>query len=360
MKHIDEQIRKVFSEKLSNVEAEVSPHMWEALQSKLSVNAANTAAVSGASKVIGFKMIAAVSAIIVGIATTVFFISTKKEETKKDVKTPLEQGAVHANQPTADKQNEVELEVPLVSEEIKSSSFENGQKKPQEQILVESAESSTSEYSRQDEANRVNQPIQEKNVVEKDRNNFIEKGDSHQASTAKSEEQKLSGNFQIIPADLDEMRYSFLAIDIDAAYEWHFGDEGHSNEKSPVHQYENEGEYVVTLTATSKNGESKSTTHDLTVYKPGKLIVPNIFTPNGDGSNDYFDPSIKSEGISFTKIIVSNSQGKVVFESNELRLWDGNDPSGNACSGGTYQYYISCVDRNHEVLENKGTVVLIR
>ena len=78
-------------------------------------------------------------------------------------------------------------------------------------------------------------------------------------------------------------------------------------------------------------------------YSLGKL--PNIFTPNGDGSNDIL--SISSEGlIDFTIVILDNKQ-KVVFESNNPDFkWDGMDKYGNKVDPGTYGYYIIAQDSN--------------
>lgn len=73
-------------------------------------------------------------------------------------------------------------------------------------------------------------------------------------------------------------------------------------------------------------------------YSVGAL--PNIFTPNGDGANDLF--SVHTENLTEFKIVVINSQNKVVFESEDPSFrWDGNDMTGNPVPDGNYVYYLT-------------------
>jgi gliding motility-associated-like protein len=79
--------------------------------------------------------------------------------------------------------------------------------------------------------------------------------------------------------------------------------------------------------------------------------MPNVFTPNGDTTNQYFVvpdlPNYPSN-----KVIIFNRWGNVVFEKENYKNdWDGGDlPSG------TYYYVISA-----EGMETmKGTVTILR
>ena len=55
--------------------------------------------------------------------------------------------------------------------------------------------------------------------------------------------------------------------------------------------------------------------------------IPNVFTPNNDGWNDYY--RMAGEGYSCTDsltIQIFNRWGKLVFESNDPYFeWDGKD-----------------------------------
>lgn len=59
-----------------------------------------------------------------------------------------------------------------------------------------------------------------------------------------------------------------------------------------------------------------------------RVLVPNVFTPNGDGINDTFQ--FEYENISIETLHIYNRLGKVVFKSNDLQKeWNGlNQPAG--------------------------------
>lgn len=66
---------------------------------------------------------------------------------------------------------------------------------------------------------------------------------------------------------------------------------------------------------------------------------PNVFTPNGDGKNDYFRP-FPYRSIESVEFTVFNRWGGIVFQStNPDILWDGtNTETGKPVSDGTYFY----------------------
>lgn len=55
-----------------------------------------------------------------------------------------------------------------------------------------------------------------------------------------------------------------------------------------------------------------------------KEDFPNIFTPNGDTKNDYFEPLKRLENIREFEMTVADGNGKVVFKSNDPDFkWNG-------------------------------------
>ena len=71
-----------------------------------------------------------------------------------------------------------------------------------------------------------------------------------------------------------------------------------------------------------------------------EVTLPNIFTPNNDGANDFFEITI-GEKQDF-QIVVINHMNKVVFQSNSVDFrWDGMLPSGDPAPSGNYVYFIS-------------------
>ena len=90
-----------------------------------------------------------------------------------------------------------------------------------------------------------------------------------------------------------------------------------------------------------------------------ELSIPNIFTPNGDGTNDVFTISNLPEGSSFE---IYNRWGVKQYASSELsnstinnNSWDGRTTSGQECPEGVYYYIATLPDKTL-----KGFVHLLR
>jgi gliding motility-associated-like protein len=67
--------------------------------------------------------------------------------------------------------------------------------------------------------------------------------------------------------------------------------------------------------------------------------LPNIFTPNGDGKNDYLKP-FPYTSVAEISLKLFNRWGGVVFETSDPDInWDGTDrTTGRVCSDGVYFY----------------------
>jgi len=75
------------------------------------------------------------------------------------------------------------------------------------------------------------------------------------------------------------------------------------------------------------------------------FVLPNIFTPNNDGVNDYFEIQM-SEKSDF-QIIVIDQTNKVIFQSNLVDFrWDGTLPGGEPVPSGNYIYYLTAKTLN--------------
>jgi len=78
-------------------------------------------------------------------------------------------------------------------------------------------------------------------------------------------------------------------------------------------------------------------------------IIPNAFTPDGDGVNDIF-----ARGFN---VRVINRWGQELYNGKEG--WDGNF-NGKEVSPGTYYYILTKTDANNNITELKGPLTLIR
>lgn len=88
------------------------------------------------------------------------------------------------------------------------------------------------------------------------------------------------------------------------------------------------------------------------------VIVPNVFSPNGDGKNDIF----KIDGIEIKNVTMKiyNRWGQIVHESSQTKTgWNGRTNSGNEVPDGTY-FYIIDVETTEKTETFTGTLTLVR
>lgn len=119
---------------------------------------------------------------------------------------------------------------------------------------------------------------------------------------------------------------------------WDFGDGSTADGVSTEHMYSAPGTYTVTLTTTDNQNCSDTTVQS--VYIEASSKVPNVFTPNGDGQNDFF--MISANGARL-KLEIFNRWGYKMFSrtGTENIVWDGYNPQGTLVSPGTYFYVIT-------------------
>jgi gliding motility-associated-like protein len=105
-----------------------------------------------------------------------------------------------------------------------------------------------------------------------------------------------------------------------------------------------------------------SATESVIVRKDCYVDIPNAFTPNGDGENDYFYPrQFLSRNVTRFKMQVFNRWGQLVFETSRTdgRGWDGRF-NGTAQPQGVYVYMIEATIDNSREEKYNGNVTLIR
>lgn len=106
------------------------------------------------------------------------------------------------------------------------------------------------------------------------------------------------------------------------------------------------------LSITDGCGDPISDTTTVWVQCPLEEI--NIFTPNGDGNNDYFIP-VNLDDYPNPTIVVFNRWGKIVYEMENYQYnWDGtNHKTGNELNDGVYFYVVTPNSVKYEYNEHK-------
>lgn len=153
-----------------------------------------------------------------------------------------------------------------------------------------------------------------------------------------------------------------------------------STELKPRFTYVEQGDFTTELKVYNPQGCDTSYFKTIKV-NPVKLKIPNVFTPNGDGVNDYFiisldDGSGSSSGggtrgdgeyeheydpyeplsryYEATELTIFNRWGRVVYHSKDYK----NDWDGGNLSDGTYFYVLKCHGLKQDAVY-QGSIAII-
>ncbi len=156
--------------------------------------------------------------------------------------------------------------------------------------------------------------------------------------------------------------------DVRKRCEWHFGDGTtlKSCEELIEHVYTEANCYEPFLIVMNRDlPECRDTAFldaCITIDKASKLEIPNIFSPNGDGINDYFQ--VKAQTLKLFNGTVVNRWGVTIFEwtnwEDYEKGWDGKLSGGSKASSGVYYYIINAEGFDGEIYQSNGAFHLMR
>ena len=154
-----------------------------------------------------------------------------------------------------------------------------------------------------------------------------------------------------------------------------------STAEEPRFTYVETGDYSTELKVYNPQGCDTSYFHTIRV-EPVKLKIPNVFTPNGDGTNDYFIISLdggsdmpsgggnRDGGNSVpeyenyeplnryyesSELTIFNRWGRVVYHSSDYQ----NNWDGGGLADGTYFYVLKCHGLKNDATY-QGSVMIIK
>jgi len=156
--------------------------------------------------------------------------------------------------------------------------------------------------------------------------------------------------------------------DVRKRCEWNFGDGTKLKNCDPMveHTYTKSGCYEPFLIVMNRDLPECRDTARLSaciqVDDESMIEVPNIFSPNGDGINDFFQ--VKARTLkTFTGQIV-NRYGKVVYTWENWQDyeagWDGNLEGGSKAAPGVYYYIIKASGWDDKEYNLQGVLHLMR
>ena len=162
---------------------------------------------------------------------------------------------------------------------------------------------------------------------------------------------KLPTNF--LPKDQDLCSGNVLKINVPGykSYLWNTGESIRNIEIRKA------GNYVLTVTSFDNCVGTDTLTIQETTCIP--IGIPNAFSPNSDGRNDYFNPTINAEILDY-QLHIYNRSGQLIFQTKDYATgWDGRF-KGQQQSPDNYIYQISFRNMAGKRFEYKGNILLMR
>lgn len=144
------------------------------------------------------------------------------------------------------------------------------------------------------------------------------------------------------------------------SYEWLVDGVSFSTEESPTLELSDPGTYTITLIVEDAFGCTDTYSISISVESCDQpVFLPNIFSPNNDGSNDRF--FIATECMREMELLIFNRWGGIVYEGNKNSgAWDGRDGGGNPVNEGAYYAILTYTDFSGETIILKGAVTVVR
>lgn len=118
--------------------------------------------------------------------------------------------------------------------------------------------------------------------------------------------------------------------------------------------------YIVEVT--DKNGCTDTAGVTIKDVPCCQLVLPNAFSPNGDGLNDIYSPNNLGPMLMNNFSIYNRWGEKVYSNASNAKGWDGSY-KGTPCDAGTYYYRIEYDCQNpggSRMITQKGEISLIR
>ncbi len=179
-------------------------------------------------------------------------------------------------------------------------------------------------------------------------------------------------NFSTLPENTPITNPVISLIDASTGtnfWNWNFGDGSNSFSmgidttisSSPLaHSYADTGTYTIMLVTSTLYGCVDTAYHSIIIEPDFLFFIPNTFTPNDDGINDFFTG--KGINIKIFEMMIFDRWGNLIFFTDDLnKPWDGKANFGTKLAQeDVYVYSVKLTDYNRRKHSYKGIVTLLR
>lgn len=355
-----DEIKELFQRELGNYETKVDPGLWQGIQTGISAGT-STAAASigvGAKVVIGIVSVAAIS-----VASYVIYNVLSNDASSAQEKITQQEQVVEKHEEKFQQEgNEInkkeEANLAQNKEDEREAEQDNTEIENESRPVQEMEKNSSNPEIYSEKVNKDSSQ-QEKSTTESTDVEPVDKAANKESTPPVKEIEKKEEESNDSPLALTlipkiaSQKNQYVEFDVNTKnieeIVWNFGDGNFSTLPAPEHFYDEAGTYDVVVKG--RNGDREiSKTITVEIEIEGELLkLPNIFTPNGDGSSDYL--FVETKGIKEFQITIMNDKQEVVFESNDASFrWDGTMQNGIPAPEGNYVYIIIAKDNQGNTL----------
>lgn len=374
----NDNIEKLFKDTFKDFETDVNPHVWNNIQSGLQ-SATGSAAATSAKFALG-KIIAGIVAVAAVSGSIWYFTSSDRSEahlpkphsstneigTPESVTASTTEDQQHPTETKPENNSTSAWQAPPSVRTLNQQPNENigqtsGTTKPNNDAIV------ASDVSSLDNTPGTSRPAGKYGNATQGDGGMIRGTHSATTSTTNanqgdSQEENPDAPTAVIFVNTSSgdapLTVDFISQGVASSLSWDFGDGSISKENAPTHIFEKPGNYTVKLTAKNSWGTVSDKVNIEVKGVSSITNIPNIFTPNGDGENDYFFFEMNNV-VSVGVAIYSQKEGKQVCTWNNIDgKWDGKLANGQNAPEGVYLYSIQANGIDGIVHTKKGVITL--
>ena len=156
-------------------------------------------------------------------------------------------------------------------------------------------------------------------------------------------------------------------LDTGATIEWHISNTSAGinitrYEENTSYTFTVAGKHVITLNVVQDGDILESKSISITI-SDSHLEMPNAFSPNGDGINDYFQAKTNSKSIVEFHAYIFNRHGQKLYDwtdwQDEKSGWDGTH-NGHPVKDGVYFVYVKALGADGTEYNIRRDVNLLR
>jgi gliding motility-associated-like protein len=169
---------------------------------------------------------------------------------------------------------------------------------------------------------------------------------------------------QLGPGSPVELCYNTAGPSTISTWQWVFDGTQTSSQQAACFTVNDTGNYCIVLAVSDTFGCTDTATVCVLVTSEALFTFPNVFTPDGNGTNDLFLPT--TVGVKDVKVLIYDRWGAQIYEwtasdpNVNTTGWNGKTSSGKDAVDGVYYWVATVTDFQSRAQNVSGFVHLLR